>query len=61
MAAQGMESGFMSNFGEFLEGYTNCAKRAGTTPEQFQECISTLIKARCGHVGTQRLGRGGGN
>ncbi|CAM9553654.1 unnamed protein product [Ascophyllum nodosum] len=44
MAAQGMESGFMSIFGEFLEGYTNCAKRAGTTPEQFQECISTLIK-----------------
>ena len=57
---QGVELGFMSIFGEFLEGYTNCTKMAGTTPEQFQECISKLIKARCGHMGNQRLGGGGG-
>lgn len=46
MAANGMEASFMDIFGEFLEGYTNCAIKAGTTPEQFQFSIGTLIKAR---------------
>lgn len=46
MAADGMDSSFMAIFGEFLEGYTKCAIRAGTTPEQFQFSIGTLIKAR---------------
>ena len=44
MAADGMDSSFMSIFGEFLEGYSKCAIRAGTTPEQFQFSIGTLIK-----------------
>ncbi len=46
MAADGMDSSFMAIFGEFMEGYTKCAIRAGTTPEQFQFSIGTLIKAR---------------
>lgn len=45
MAADGMDSSFMAIFGEFLEGYSKCAIRAGTTPEQFQFSIGTLIKA----------------
>lgn len=48
MAADGMDSSFMTIFGEFLEGYSKCAIRAGTTPEQFQLSIGTLIKARNG-------------
>jgi len=46
MAADGMDSSFMAIFGEFMEGYTKCAIKAGTTPEQFQSSIGTLIKAR---------------
>jgi len=48
MAADGMDSSFMAIFGEFMEGYTKCAIKAGTTPEQFQSSIGTLIKARTG-------------
>lgn len=46
MSADGMDSSFMTIFGEFLEGYSKCAKMAGTTPEQFQFSLGTLIKAR---------------
>ena len=46
MAADGMDPSFMAIFGEFLEGYSKCAKMAGTTPEQFQFSLGTLIKAR---------------
>ncbi|CAM9992562.1 unnamed protein product [Ectocarpus sp. 6 AP-2014] len=44
MAADGMDSSFMSIFGEFLGGYSKCAIKAGTTPEQFQFNLGTLIK-----------------
>lgn len=54
MAANGMDASFMDIFGEFLEGYTKCALKAGTTPEQFQFSIGTLIKA------SGRQGRRGG-
>lgn len=46
MAADGMDASFMTIFGEFLEGYSKCAKLAGTTPERFQDSIGTLIKVR---------------
>lgn len=57
MAADGMDSTFMSIFGEFLEGYAKCAKMAGTTPEQFQYSIGRLIKVRKGMERVQLLGR----
>ncbi|CAM9880147.1 unnamed protein product [Scytosiphon promiscuus] len=44
MAADGMDASFMDIFGEFLQGYSKCAIMAGTTPEQFQFNLGTLIK-----------------
>lgn len=46
MVEQGMDGDFMSILGEFLEGYSKCAVLAGTTAEQFQTNLGTLIKVR---------------
>ena len=54
MMEQGMDDNFMSILGEFLEGYSKCAVLAGTSAEQFQTNLVTLIKVRA--VNDTKLG-----